>query len=144
MSDGIHGSQKRLCYRDSFREKVQRSIFELTISDLRASGPTLSLGGLSMSTLESARSAISTVDLAIDTIAQIRGDLGAQQNRLGYTIRKNEVAIENMTASESSIRDTDVAETVTDFTRNQILTQSGIALMAQANAAPQNFLSLLQ
>ena len=117
---------------------------ELTISDLSATGPTLSLGGLSMSTLGSARSAISTVDLAIDTIAQIRGDLGAQQNRLGYTIRKNNVAVENMTASESGIRDTDVAETVTDFTRNQILTQSGTALLAQANAVPQNFLSLLQ
>ncbi len=117
---------------------------ELTIDDLRAAGPTLSLGGLSMSTLESARSAISAVDLAIETIAQIRGDLGAQQNRLGYTIRKNGVAVENMQASESGIRDTDVAETVTDFTRNQILTQSGTALLAQANAAPQNFLSLLQ
>jgi flagellin len=104
----------------------------------------LSLGGLSLSTLESARSAISTVDLAIDTIAQIRGDLGAPQNRLGHIIRKNEVAIENMQASESGIRDTDVAESVTDFTRNQILTQSATSLLAQANAAPQNFLSLLQ
>ena len=117
---------------------------ELTINDLRATGPTLSLGGLSLSTLSSSRSAISTVDLAIDTIAQIRGDLGAQQNRLGYTIRKNNVAVENMQASESGIRDTDIAETVTDFTRNQILTQSGIALLSQANAIPQNFLSLLQ
>ena len=78
------------------------------------------------------------------TIAQIRGDLGAQQNRLAYTIRKNNVAVENMTASESGTRDIDVAETVTDFTRNQILTQSGTALLAQANAVPQNFLSLLQ
>ena len=117
---------------------------ELTINDLRASGPALSLGGMSMSTLESARAAISNVDLAIETIAQIRGDLGAQQNRLDHTIRKNEVAVENMQASESRIRDTDVAETVTDFTRNQILTQSGTALLAQANAVPQNFLSLLQ
>jgi len=97
-----------------------------------------------MSTLTSARAAISSVDLAIDTIAQIRGDLGAQQNRLGYTIRKNNVAIENMQASESGIRDNDVAETVTEFTKNQVLTQSATALLAQANAAPQNFLSLLQ
>lgn len=117
---------------------------ELTINDLRAAGPTLSLGGVSMSTLQSARAAISTVDLAIETIAQIRGDLGAQQNRLGYTIRKNNVAIENIQASESGIRDNDVAESVTDFTKNQVLTQSGTALLAQANAVPQNFLSLLQ
>ncbi|MBS14636.1 MAG: flagellin [Gemmatimonadetes bacterium] len=117
---------------------------ELTINDLRATGPTLSLGGMSLSALEAARSAISTIDLAIDTIAQIRSDLGAQQNRLGTTIRKNNVAVENMTASESGIRDADVTEEVTDFTKNQILTQSGTALLAQANAAPQNFLSLLQ
>ena len=117
---------------------------ELTINDLRATGPALALGGMSMSTLESSQGAISSIDLAINTIAQIRSDLGAQQNRLGYTTRVNEVAIENMTATESSIRDTDVAKSVTDFTRNQILMQSGTALMAQANAVPQNFLSLLQ
>ena len=117
---------------------------ELTINDLSATGATLSLGGMSLSTLESSRSAISTLDLAIQTIAQIRGDLGAQQNRLGYTIRKNNVAIENMTASESSIRDADVAEEVTTFTKNQILVQSSTALLAQANAVPQNALSLLQ
>lgn len=117
---------------------------ELTINDLSASGPTLLLGGVSVSTLESSRSAISTFDLALETIANIRSDLGAQQNRLGYTIRKNNIAIENMTASESTIRDADVAEEVTSFTRNQVLVQSSTALLAQANAQPQNALSLLQ
>jgi flagellin len=117
---------------------------ELTINDLSATGPTLSLGSVSMSTLESARSAISALDLAIETIALIRGDLGAQQNRLGHTIRNNNVAIENMSASESSIRDTDVAEEVTTFTKNQILVQASTSLLAQANAVPQNALSLLQ
>ena len=117
---------------------------EITINDLSATGPTLNLGSLSLSTLESARNALSMVSLAIESVAHIRGDLGAQQNRLEHTIRKNNVAVENMTASESSIRDTDVAETVTDFTKNQVLTQSGTALLAQANAVPQNFLTLLQ
>ena len=117
---------------------------EITINDLSATGPTLNLGRLSLSTLESARNALSMVSLAIESVAHIRGDLGAQQNRLEHTIRKNNVAVENMTASESSIRDTDVAETVTDFTKNQVLTQSGTALLAQANAVPQNFLTLLQ
>ncbi len=117
---------------------------EITINDLSATGAALALGGLSLSTLESSRSAISSLDLAIQTIAQIRGDLGAQQNRLGHTIRKNNIAIENMTASESSIRDTDVAAEVTTFTKNQVLVQSSTALLAQANAQPQNALSLLQ
>ena len=104
----------------------------------------MSLNSLSLSTLVGSRSAISALDLAIDTIANTRGDLGAQQNRLAHTIANNNVAVENMQASESLIRDADVAEEVTSFTRSQILVQSSTALLAQANAAPQNALTLLQ
>ncbi|MDA0747805.1 MAG: flagellin [bacterium] len=118
--------------------------FEVSISDMRATGPKMNLGGISISTLESGRSAISTLDLAISTVAQQRGDLGAVQNRLGFTVRSLENAIENLQASESSIRDADVAEEVSGFTRAQILVQSSTALLAQANAIPQNALSLLQ
>ncbi len=117
---------------------------ELTIADLSASGAALNLSGVSMSTLLSARSAISAIDLAIDTVSNTRGDLGAQQNRLSHTIANNNVAVENMQASESLIRDADVAEEVSTFTRNQILVQSSTALLAQANAVPQNALTLLQ
>ncbi|MDP6776097.1 MAG: flagellin, partial [Candidatus Latescibacteria bacterium] len=88
---------------------------ELTIDDLSASGAALSLNSLSLSTLVGSRSAISALDLAIDTIANTRGDLGAQQNRLAHTIANNNVAVENMQASESLIRDADVAEEVTSF-----------------------------
>ena len=94
-------------------------------------------------TLLSARSAISSLDLVIDIVSQTRGDLGAQQNRLSHTINNNNVAIENMQDTESLIRDTDVAETVTEFTRNQILVQAATAVLGQANAVPQNALSLL-
>ena len=117
---------------------------ELTIQDLSASGAALSLNSLSLSTLVGSRSAISSLDLAIDKIANTRGDLGSQQNRLSHTIANNNVAVENMQASESLIRDADVAEEVTSFTRSQILVQSSTALLAQANAAPQNALTLLQ
>ena len=117
---------------------------ELNIDDLSASGAKLSLGGLSLSTLNSSRSSISTLDLAIDIVSQTRGDLGAQQNRLGFTIAKNNIAIENMQASESSIRDADVAEEVTQFTQSQILVQASTSMLAQANAVPQTALSLLQ
>ena len=117
---------------------------EISINDMSATGVTLGLGGASITTLESARSAMSTIDLAVDTVSQQRGDMGAIQNRLGFTIRALENAFENLQASESSIRDADIAEEVSAFTRAQILVQSSTALLAQANAIPQNALSLLQ
>ena len=91
----------------------------------------------------SAQTSITSVDLAITRVAQQRGDLGAYQNRLAFTIRSTENAVENIQASESSIRDADIAAEVSAFTRAQILVQSGTALLAQANVLPQNALSLL-
>ncbi|MCZ6632411.1 MAG: flagellin [bacterium] len=105
---------------------------------------SLGMSSLSLGTLESARQAIPAIDLAIERVTQIRGDLGAQQNRLGYTIRRNGIATENIQASESLISDADIAETVTVFTSNQIRVQAGTSLLAQANAQPQNALTLLQ
>jgi len=117
---------------------------ELTIQDMSATGVILGLSGTSISNLEVSRDAMSTIDLAIDTVSQQRGDLGAIQNRLGFTVKALENAYENLQASESSIRDADIAEEVSAFTRAQILVQSSTALLAQANAIPQNALSLLQ
>ena len=116
--------------------------FEVNIGDMRATGAKLNLSGVSVSTLESSRSVITTIDLAIITVAAQRGDLGAIQNRLGFTIRSLENAVENLQASESTIRDADVALEVSGFTRAQILVQSSTALLAQANAIPQNALTL--
>ncbi|HCK11744.1 MAG: flagellin [Gemmatimonadetes bacterium] len=117
---------------------------EVNITDMRATGVNMNLGDVSIATLESSRSVISTIDLAIERTAAVRGDLGAIQNRLGFTIRSLENAVENVQASESTIRDADVAEEVSAFTRAQILVQSSTALLAQANAIPQNALALLQ
>jgi len=118
--------------------------FEVSIKDMSATGTYLNLSGASVSTINSARSLIDTVDLAIQTVAQQRGDLGAIQNRLGFTVRALENTIENVQASESTIRDADMAEEVSQFTRAQILVQSSTSLLAQANAIPQNALTLLQ
>lgn len=117
---------------------------EVNIQDMRATGAFLNLGGLSLSTLPSAQSAISTIDVAITNVSQTRGDLGAYQNRLGYSLRNAENSIENNQASESSIRDADIAEEVSHFTQTQVLVQSGTSVLAQANVLPQNALSLLQ
>jgi len=115
----------------------------LSIKDMKATGAVLSLGSTAVSRIETAQAAITSVDLAINNVTMQRGDLGAIQNRLSFNMRANENAIENIQASESSIRDADIASEVSAFTRAQILVQSGTALLAQANVLPQNALSLL-
>ena len=116
----------------------------LNIGDMRASGNELNLDGLSVSNLESSRSSITRLDNAILVVTRQRGDLGAIQNRLQYTTGNLGNAIENLTAAESAIRDADVAEEITAFTRNQILSQAATSMITQANALPQSALQLLQ
>ena len=116
---------------------------EINVANMQASGAVLNLGSSSIAALSGAQSSITSVDLAITRVAQQRGDLGAFQNRLAFNIRANENAVENIQASESAIRDADIAAEVSAFTRAQILVQSGTALLAQANVLPQNALSLL-
>jgi flagellin len=86
----------------------------------------------------------SSVKTAITDVSSARADLGALQNRFEHTINSVNVAIENLTASESRIRDTDMAQEMVSFTRSQILSQAGTAMLAQANQAPQGVLSLLR
>ena len=116
---------------------------DINISDMSASGTVLNMSALSTSTQSGAQAAISTIDLAITSVANQRGSLGAFQNRLSFNMRSNESTIENLQASESAIRDADVATEVSGFTRDQILVQAGTALLAQANVLPQSALSLL-
>jgi flagellin len=86
----------------------------------------------------------SLVDAAIASVSALRGQLGADQNRFQSTIANLQVTTENLSASESRIRDTDMASEMVNFTRDQILLQAGTAMLAQANAAPQTVLKLLQ
>ncbi|MFT5089979.1 MAG: flagellin [Candidatus Latescibacterota bacterium] len=116
----------------------------LNIGDMRASGSELNLNGLSVSNLESSRGAISRVDNAILVVTRQRGNLGAVQNRLQFTTANLGNAIENLTAAESAIRDADVAEEISAFTRAQILSSAATSMIAQANALPQSALQLLQ
>ena len=87
---------------------------------------------------------LATLDSAIDAVSTLRGSLGAAQNRLESTIANLQVTTENLSASESRIRDTDMALEMVNFTRHQILLQAGTAMLAQANAVPQTTLRLLQ
>ena len=116
---------------------------EINIRDLRASGSELNLSNLSTATLSSSQSAISAIDLAIDKVTTARGDLGAVQNRLNFSIRATGVMRENDQASDSAIRDADIAAEVSAFSRAQILQQSGLAVFAQANVQSASVLNLL-
>ena len=95
-------------------------------------------------TLNNAASAITDIDAAIAAVSAERGSLGALQNRFESMINNLQVSVENLTASESRIRDADMASEMITFTRNQILQQAGMAMLAQANSVPQSVLKLLQ
>jgi flagellin len=84
------------------------------------------------------------IDAAVTAVSTLRGQLGAAQNRFESTISNLQVTTENLAASESRIRDTDMALEMVTFTRHQIMLQAGTAMLAQANAAPQTVLRLLQ
>ena len=83
------------------------------------------------------------MEAAIDRVSQMRSHYGAMQNRLEHTLANLENTIENLSAAESRIRDTDMAEAITDHVRNQILLQSGQSMLAQANQIPGTILSLI-
>lgn len=102
---------------------------------------TLGVNGL---TLGDGGTAITAITAAIETLASNRGDLGVAMNRLEHTVVNLDIMIENTVASESRIRDVDMAAEISNFTRLQILQQSGTSMLAQANAQPQAVLSLLQ
>lgn len=99
---------------------------------------------LSISTAEFANEAIGVLDVALQRLNNQRADLGAYYNRLEHAAKGLMVAYENMQASESVIRDTDMAEEIVDFTKNQILVQTGNAMLSQANLRPQSVLQLFQ
>jgi flagellin len=102
--------------------------------------------GIDLSTLDvttAPGTAITDIDSAISQVSTNRATLGATQNRMEHTIANLQVAVENLSASESRIRDTDMAQEMVQFTRHQIMTQAGTAMLAQANQIPTSVLSLL-
>lgn len=103
----------------------------------------LRLDGLSLSTLESAQAALDSIDNALTSVNIAMGEIGAAQSRLEFASANLAITVENIAASESTIRDVDMAFEVVNFTKNQILLQAGTAMLAQANMAPQNILALL-
>ena len=114
------------------------------IGDIHATALGIDAGSISIATQDDAAAAVQKIKDAINTVSGIRGDLGATQNRLEHTANNLSVMQENIQDAESSIRDTDVAEEMMAYTKNNILIQSAQAMLAQANQVPQGVLQLLQ
>jgi flagellin len=115
---------------------------EMSSSALTDGTDTVDLSAIDLETAASA--AIGTIRDAIDVVNNLRAALGANQNRLEHTITNLQVTSENLSASESRIRDLDIASEMVNFTRHQIMVQAGTAMLAQANAVPQSVLQLLR
>ena len=118
---------------------------QVSIKDMSANG--LGLGDLKengIMTEENASDAIDTIKDAINTVSSTRAGLGALQNRLEHTINNLDVAVENLSAANSRIRDTDMAKEMMNYTKMNVLVQSAQAMLAQANQQPQSVLQLLQ
>jgi flagellin len=103
----------------------------------------LGLSGIGLLTLSNAQTALASINNALITVNILLGEVGAAQSRFDYASANLAVSIENISASESTIRDADMAYEMVNFTRNQILLQAGTAMLAQANMMPQNVLSLI-
>lgn len=124
-------------YQSSSNDTLSLSLASLTTS-------SLGISSVNVSTAANAQSALSNLDSAISAVASARATYGATQNRLSATIDSLQVTSQNFTAAVSRIQDADIAYETSQFTKNQVLVQSGVAVLAQANALPQQALALLR
>jgi flagellin len=115
---------------------------DVNLSDMHASA--LGIGTVNIGSQTGAQNALTSIKSAINKVSDLRGTLGASQNRLEHTINNLSVMQENIQDAESTIRDTDVADEMMKYTKNSILVQSAQAMLAQANQQPQGVLQLLQ
>ncbi len=144
ISDNTKFGQKALLdgtYNGDFQIGANAGeTLNITVADTDATA--LAVNALNVST--GAGAAITAVDAAIATVSATRGTLGAKQNRFESIINNLQVTTENLVASESRIRDTDMAAEMTNFTKGQILSQASTSMLAQANQVPQSVLALLR
>lgn len=116
----------------------------ISVTGVDATSSGLGVGALAVATDTGAQAALDTLDTAIDSVSTLRAGFGTAQNRLESTIRSIAVSVENTAAAESRIRDVDVAAETAILTRNQVMQQAGISVLAQANVSSQSALALLQ
>jgi flagellin len=117
---------------------------QIAVAITSVTAATLGMTATAVDTVANALTAITATNAAIDTVAANRGSIGVVENRLQHTISNLDTSITNTTASESAIRDVDMAAEISNLTRLQILQQSDVAMLSQANSQPQAVLSLLK
>ena len=137
FADGKGGLTMQIGDTAADYNKIKVSIYDMHCADM-------GIGDTDIKTIDTAAAAIDKIKSAINYVSDVRGDLGAIQNRLEHTINNLGVQTENITAAESRIRDTDMAEEMMAYTKNNILVQAAQAMLAQANQVPQGILQLLQ
>jgi len=117
---------------------------DITLETMDLTSGDMDLSALDLSSLSGAQTAMTALDDAMGSIAETLGNIGAAQNRIEYAVANTKTTIQNYSAAESVIRDVDMAEEMTKFSKNQILSQAGTAMLAQANQSAQGVLSLLR
>lgn len=116
----------------------------MTVGQLTMTAVALTIDKIAVDTTTNAFKAMKSVDAAIERVSTYRANLGAAQNRLEHTVNNLKVTSENITSAESRIRDTDMADEITAYTKNNILLQAAQSMLSQSNAMPQGVLSMLQ
>lgn len=116
----------------------------MTVAQKSMTAGALNVDGIVVDTTTAAFKAMASVDAAIEAVSSYRATLGAAQNRLEHTVNNLKVTSENITSAESRIRDTDMADEITAYTKNNILLQAAQSMLSQSNAMPQGVLSMLQ
>jgi flagellin len=142
--NGIHlldGSQASVTFQVGSGTSAAANQISVTLDPTLAT--SLSLDGLDIGSTGDPSAAIAAIDTAVNTVSSLRGRLGATQNRLQSTVNNLSVQVESLSAANSRIRDVDVAYETAELTKNAILQQASIAVLAQANALPQSALRLL-
>ena len=138
----LDGSSSSVSFQVGFGTTA--GIDTLAVSLSASLSTSLALNSLDIGSGGATTTAITNIDAAINAVSSLRGSLGAIQNRLGSTINNLAIQTENLTAAESRIRDVDIAYETSQLTRNNILQQASISVLAQANAQPQSALQLLR
>ena len=116
----------------------------MTVAQQTMTAKELKVESILVDSTTNAFKAMASVDAAIETVSTYRATLGAAQNRLEHTVNNLKVTSENITSAESRIRDTDMADEITAYTKNNILLQAAQSMLSQSNAMPQGVLSMLQ
>lgn len=139
----LDGSEQELELQVGINNNKDLDRFHLSTTDLMSTLDSLGVSNVSTATKENSQENLGALDKAITSLNEHRATLGAFQNRLNSTINNLAVYTENLSAANSRIRDTDMAEETSEMVKNQILTQTNISVLSQANAAPQAVLKLM-